>query len=476
MESKKGDVEELGLQDVINMTIGVEKVGDGDIQLPPGLKTYKQAIAVLMEKEKEENSRYVIAAEFPCAPLDGLMSFHLAMVELYKWVATKEKTSFFGKQPPAMLNVPVSVNKTVQLMYGQFVVPAIGEGYLETYLLPNKFLLSGVTIMKYKPEVERIIERIAYNLKHRSIYLGNAIELDLSWMSDSDHDFNPFEDAPKFIDLSATREDMLVLNDRNQDEVDVGIFYPIDFYDEMRAVGNPEKRTVVLAGEYGVGKSMMASIVAVKATRMGMTFINLKDVKYLKEGLEFARIYSGAKGVVVFAEDVDAVMSGEERTLDINTILNTISGVRDLPIISVFTTNHPEKITRAMRRFGRVDAFIVIERPDAKSALRLVRNYIGDFMAPNQDLSEVSKALEGQLPATIAEVCNRAKIAAIGALKTSDIKGRITTEHLLKAAASAQSHIEYMSQSSTKVPTDSRTLVEVPAQLLTKVSQLVGAS
>src|SRR5262249_43736373 len=158
-----------------------------------------------------------------------------------------------------------------------------------------------------------------------------------------------------------------------------------------------------------------------KAVRNGWTFIYLDTVLDLKRGLDFAARYAPA---VLFAEDIDRVVDGE-RSVSLDEILNTIDGVdtKNGEIITVFTTNHVEKINPAMLRMGRLDALIHVAPPDAKAAERLVQLYSRGLLEDNCDLTEVGKMLSGKIPAFIREVTERAKIATIARVGGPDIAG-----------------------------------------------------
>jgi transitional endoplasmic reticulum ATPase len=91
-----------------------------------------------------------------------------------------------------------------------------------------------------------------------------------------------------------------------------------------------------------------------------------------------------------------------------------------------------------------VDAVITIDPPDAASAERLVRLYAGETLNVEVDITEVGKALAGNIPAAIREVVERAKLAALP--RAVDGKTTIDIEDLTFAAASMRRHLEMLKE------------------------------
>lgn len=187
---------------------------------------------------------------------------------------------------------------------------------------------------------------------------------------------------------------------------------------------------------YGTGKTMTANVTSKVCVDNGWTYILLDDIRALKEALLFAQRYQPA---VVFAEDVDRV--AEHRDQRGNDLLNTIDGVltKNSQVITVLTTNHVEKLDRAMLRPGRLDAVITVRPPEAEAVERLVRLYGRGLVVADEDLTAVGEALAGNIPATIREVVERSKLAMVGAGRDS-----VTAEDLLLAGKGMERHLSLL--------------------------------
>jgi transitional endoplasmic reticulum ATPase len=180
---------------------------------------------------------------------------------------------------------------------------------------------------------------------------------------------------------------------------------------------------------------MTAYVAAKYAEDNGWTFLYLKDVNDLAIAIQFAKMYGPS---VIFAEDLDNALGTSQRNTDVNGILNTIDGVdtKDSEIIVVLTTNHVDRINKAMLRPGRLDAVINVMPPNGEAAVKLVHQYARGLLKTDDDFTNVSKLLNGKIPAVIREVVERAKLAAIAAAPTEDL---IITAKALEIAAKSMS-------------------------------------
>jgi len=323
----------------------------------------------------------------------------------------------------------------VQVPWGQMQIPGV-EGYLETGFSIVKgrpvFTLNGVVKRKNEKEVAEVARQMRLFLKTNSIYRGKAIRIDFPDLEDATS-LQDFE--PEFLDLSNVRPEELIFSDDVQANIQANLFTPILHSDTCRKAGIPLKRGVLLAGPYGTGKTMTAYVAAKYAEDNGWTFLYLKDVNDLAIAIQFAKMYGPS---VIFAEDLDNALGTSQRNTDVNGILNTIDGVdtKDSEIIVVLTTNHVDRINKAMLRPGRLDAVINVMPPNGEAAVKLVHQYARGLLKTDDDFTNVSKLLNGKIPAVIREVVERAKLAAIAAAPTEDL---IITAKALEIAAKSMS-------------------------------------
>lgn len=421
----------------------VSVVNQGDKIIIPDNMSPSKAIEWLERRQKEDESKIAVYEPIEGHPLDGVHALMQALKTKYGWAESVPTPGFFGSDPPTMIGVESAPGKTVQVVWGRIQIPSI-SGHLETSYARKDgrfiFALAGEVKKKHQQDVAEIAELTRKYVKEHSLYKGKAIRVNS--FVDNPRDFNPIENAPRFIDTSKVNDAAIVLNDDVMAQVIDSVFVPVEFSAQCRKLNVPLKRGVLLSGPYGVGKSLCASITAKKCQDNGWTFIYVGQTSDLKQAILFARQYQPA---VVFAEDIDRAVEGQDRTEDIDGILNTLDGVdtKNTELLVILTTNHIEKINKAMLRPGRLDAVISIPPPDAISVERLIRLYGGALVCHIESLEEVGAMLAGQIPAVIEEVVKRAKLSAI----SRGFSGRLECEDLVRAAKGMLAQVKLVTES-----------------------------
>jgi hypothetical protein len=457
------------------------------IQVPDGMPL-REAAQWLLKKAEQEDKKVGIRQEFDCYPLDGVVAMRQAIAELYGFVTDVDIPGgfFFPDQPPIMVGVPVGRDKIKQVPWGRLKVPGV-DGYLETGLDANpfpKFIIQGETTKRCEPKLNEIVAKTKEILRRQSIYKGQAVRLDLSWMrglasAEIKKVFNPLQHAPQFtIPVESINPDDLVFSDAVQSDIELGLFTPIEHSDHCRRHGIPLKRGVLLAGDPGVGKTLAAYVTAKKCVDNDWTFVYLSHAQDLALGMRFAAQYAPC---VLFVEDVDRIVAGEERTEEIDDVLNAMDGVdtKDKELIVVLTTNHLEKIPAVALRPGRCDTLVMVTRPDSKAAARLARLYGRGLIDDKADFEKIGSALDNHIPAEIREAIERAKLAAVSRLAKSgtltgngSIKGHVREQDII-AATQAMLHQHQLLEPKDK---DKRTLGERMVEILgTQVGKAIEA-
>lgn len=402
----------------------------------PGPMPISAAISVLNRKLEEENMVMDVIEIIDAYPLDAAVSLQLAMKELYGWASVRPKMSWFGPVEPDLVTVLTGPNPEdfLQVPFGcDFTIPGvenpIGVGQTNGDFGPVLYIRGRVRKAERYILVE-LAQLTREILKTHSIYKGKAVKL----TSDDSGRVN-YNAPPSFFNIPQNAVDDLILNPEELGQIQMALWAPIVNTEACVRAGIPLKRGVLLEGTYGTGKTMTARATAKVCVDNGWTFILLDDVRGLKDSLLFAKRYAPA---VVFAEDIDRLIS--ERDNAGNDLLNTIDGVlsKDAKVMTVLTTNHVERINKAMLRPGRLDAVISIRPPGPKSVEKLIRLY-GREMVSLEPLDRIGAVLQGQIPSTIREVVERAKLGMI-------YRGDkfINQDDLIAIATGMQRHLELL--------------------------------
>lgn len=408
----------------------------------------ESAIEALERKLEDENQTFNVHEVIDAYPLDAAVAFTKAMTKLYGWASPKTVMTFFGPKPPSMLSVKTGYRDedVVQCPMGAFKLPGVDEdvntmihptmGFVVHAEIPKK---SRHILLELATETRRIV-------REESIYRGKAIRLGVD--NNGNLDTNT---PPQFLNVSDTGEDALVFDDDIQEQINTNMLVPIKHTAVVRANRIPLKRGILLEGPYGTGKSLTARMVANAAEQNGWTFILIDKVQGLKTALEFGVRYAPA---VVFAEDIDRVAS--ERDEDANDLVNVIDGVntKGSEIMTILTTNFAEKLNPVILRPGRLDAVISLRAPSAVTVKRLLKKYAGSLLTETTDIDGAAAELSGQIPASIRECVERAKLGMIGRGDTN-----LSDRDLTIAAQTMKNHLALLNKD-TAAPSTAETLAK----------------
>jgi transitional endoplasmic reticulum ATPase len=435
------------------------------IVLPEQMKI-PTAIKWLDRKQQELEKQIETKTVFECYPTDGAVAFYHALEEVYGFTDPQRRKSWFGSFPPVFVDVKTGTDTSVRVPVGELKVPDVEGAFYSQWTTAKgraKFQMTFIGKKKHESDVNRIVELTKELIETKSIYKGKALRIEFP---DPRH-IEGFEDfEPDFMNTVDTDPETLIFPEDVDRKVKTSLFTPVLHTDRVRAAGVPLKRGVLLAGPYGVGKTLTAAVLAKLCEDNGWAFVYLRKVTDLPMAIEFAKMYGPA---VIFAEDIDEILGTSSRTEQVNSILNTIDGVdsKTAEIMVVLTTNHVENINRAMLRPGRLDDVITVRPPDAEAAIRLVKQYGGDLIDPNDDFAEAGQRLDGMIPAVIREVVERAKL---GALAFSE-ELIITDESLATAADTMRDQLELLED---RAPDNRSDVEKAAATLNTGLSFLAG--
>lgn len=439
--------------DVIDVVRHGEK-----IVIPEGM-AYKDVLTVVQQKMDYDEE--VVALSIPIDGyflFDALVAFHHAIADKYGWASMVPTPGFFGPTPPTMIGVEVGLGETLQVPWGSIALPHV-EGLIATGATRKDgrlvFQISGKIKRKHEHAVDDLVSRTKQRLKTDSIYRGQAIRIRFK---DDDGDELAMPE-PKFLDLRAVREDELIYSDEVMTQVKTNIWTPIERSEYCKSQGVPLKRGILLAGPFGVGKSLTSFVTAKKCVENGWTYIAVDRADELADVLRFAHLYGPS---VVFCEDIDRVMRGE-RTITSDEMLNLVDGIesKSTDLMVIFTTNEVDQVQQALLRPGRLDAVINVTPPDAKAAEKLIRKYGRGLVPEDEDLTKVGRAVAGQNAAAIREIVERAKLYAIS-LMEDEGPLTITAAALLSTAHGMQEHLRLLQPKEE----DKRTPIEKAAGVL----------
>jgi cell division protease FtsH len=195
---------------------------------------------------------------------------------------------------------------------------------------------------------------------------------------------------------------------------------------KFQAVGAKIPKGVLLYGQPGTGKTLLARAVAGEA---GVPFYSISGSDFVEMfvGVGASRVrdlFEQAKTnapAIVFIDEIDAVgrhrgagLGGghDEREQTLNQLLVEMDGfdVRG-GVILIAATNRPDVLDPALLRPGRFDRQIAVDAPDLPGRTQILKVHSrGKPMAPDVDLTAVARRTPGMTGADLANVLNEAAL------------------------------------------------------------------
>ncbi len=195
---------------------------------------------------------------------------------------------------------------------------------------------------------------------------------------------------------------------------------------KFQAVGAKIPKGVLLYGNPGTGKTLLARAVAGEA---GVPFYSISGSDFVEMfvGVGASRVrdlFEQAKEnapAIIFIDEIDAVgrhrgagMGGghDEREQTLNQLLVEMDGfdVRG-GVILIAATNRPDILDPALLRPGRFDRQISVDPPDLHGREQILKVHArGKPMAPDVDLISVARRTPGFTGADLANVLNEAAL------------------------------------------------------------------
>jgi hypothetical protein len=340
--------------------------------------------------------------KFKYRPNDGAAAVSRALRTLFGTAGIGRPIfSMFGVQYPPVVTIDIGYNVTDQVSTGWLDLPHLdGRLYIgETSddEIGTIFYMIAEVPKKHGPIIDGLFKLIEDELRKKSIYKGQAVN---------------GAETPQYINPYTVDPSKVVYAEDVDAQLEANIWTPIRHTDRLRSLGVPLKRSVLLAGPFGTGKSLAAMLTAQIAVEHGWTFLQVRPGDELGEAMQTAVLYSPT---VVFYEDVDTIAQDGDPDAVAN-LLDMFDGIgaKGTDVMVVLTTNHVERIHKGMLRPGRLDAVVEIAHLDTPGVERLVKCLIpSDRLSEDIDWERVHTAMKGYLPAFIKEAAERALRYAI---------------------------------------------------------------
>ena len=215
------------------------------------------------------------------------------------------------------------------------------------------------------------------------------------------------------------------------DEAKESLTEIVDFLhnpEKFNKIGARLPKGALLVGPPGTGKTLLAKAVAGEAN---VPFFSLSGSDFVEMfvGLGASRVRSLFKQAqeqapcIIFIDEIDAIgksrdsrMGGnDEREQTLNQLLSEMDGFDSSKgLLILAATNRPEILDPALLRPGRFDRRVIVERPDLKGRIAILKVHSkGVHMDETVDLEAIGLATSGAVGSDLANMINEAAILAV---------------------------------------------------------------
>ncbi|MBQ7839445.1 MAG: ATP-dependent zinc metalloprotease FtsH [Lachnospiraceae bacterium] len=217
-----------------------------------------------------------------------------------------------------------------------------------------------------------------------------------------------------------------------EDEAKESLQEVVDFlHNPQKYVGIGAKlpKGALLVGPPGTGKTLLAKAVAGEAQ---VPFFSLtgSDFIELYVGVGASRVRDLFKEAtknapcIIFIDEIDAIGrsrdskyggGNEEREQTLNQLLSEMDGFdTSKGILVLGATNRPEILDKALLRPGRFDRRIIVDKPDLKGRVEILKVHAKDVkMDETVDFEAIALATSGAVGSDLANMINEAAINAV---------------------------------------------------------------
>ena len=216
-----------------------------------------------------------------------------------------------------------------------------------------------------------------------------------------------------------------------EDEAKESLSEIVDFLhhpERYTKIGAKLPKGALLVGPPGTGKTLLARAVAGEAH---VPFFSLSGSDFVEMfvGVGASRVRDLFKQAsqnapcIIFIDELDAIGKSrdsryggnDEREQTLNQLLAEVDGFDPSKgIIILGATNRPEILDKALLRPGRFDRRIVVERPDLKGRIDILKVHAKNVnMDETVDFKEIALATSGAVGSDLANIINEAALMAV---------------------------------------------------------------
>ncbi|MGA9530468.1 MAG: ATP-dependent zinc metalloprotease FtsH [Candidatus Babeliales bacterium] len=201
--------------------------------------------------------------------------------------------------------------------------------------------------------------------------------------------------------------------------------------EKYRRIGAKMTRGILIVGEPGNGKTLLAKAVAGEAN-CPFFYVSGSDFIEVFVGVGAARVRNlfeearKCSPCIIFIDEIDAVGrsrgersfggGNDEREQTLNQLLTELDGFQTVggAVIVLAATNRPDVLDKALVRAGRFDRRVDVPYPDISSREKILKIHAETVkLSVDVDFTKIARGTPGFTGADLANIVNEAAIDAI---------------------------------------------------------------
>ena len=215
------------------------------------------------------------------------------------------------------------------------------------------------------------------------------------------------------------------------DEIKEEVSEIVDFLkkpEKFDAAGAVMPKGIILSGQPGVGKTMLARSLAKES---GVPFYAVSGSSFVEMfvGLGASRVrslFDEAKNnapCIIFIDEIDTIggarsnnsIGYDEKDGTLNELLAQMDGMqKNKGIFIMGATNRVDMLDKALLRAGRFDRQLIVPMPNTEGRLKLLQKLALKYnIAPDVNFEKLSQSMTGLSPAEITNLMNEASILQV---------------------------------------------------------------
>ena len=307
-----------------------------------------------------------------------------------------------------------------------YVVPVVADAQK----LVDRMLEHGVVIYKKKPDNSGFIMEALISIVLPFVLIFVVMNMTMRRMGNGNGGIMGV--GKSTAKMYMQKETGVTFKDvAGEDDAKESLIESVDFLHnptKYTAIGAKLPKGALLVGPPGTGKTLLAKAVAGEAQ---VPFYSLSGSDFVEMfvGVGASRVRDLFKQAtqsapcIIFNDEIDAIGKtrdtrfggNEEREQTLNQLLSEMDGFDASKGIMVMgATNRPEILDPALLRPGRFDRRIVVEKPDLKGRVNILKVHAQDVQLDDSvDFNEIALATSGAVGADLANMMNEAAITAV---------------------------------------------------------------